>query len=64
MIENFSLSISILAIFLAFKIFVVEVELIYNIVLISATQQSDSIIHIHKCTLVFNILSHMAYHRY
>ena len=36
-------------------------SLVYNVVLISAVQQSDSVIHIH--TFVFILFSIMVYHR-
>ena len=38
-----------------FKKNLIKIELIYNVVLVSAVQQSDSVIHIHK---FFNILFH------
>ena len=37
-------------------LFFIEVQLIYSVVLISAVQQSDSVIHIY--TFFFNILFH------
>ena len=40
-----------------FKIYFIEVELIYNVVLISSVQQSDSVIHIYVC-ICFYILLH------
>ena len=40
--------------------FVIETELIYNVVLISAVQQSDSVKHIYS---VFLFISRMVYHR-
>ena len=40
----------------ALNLFFIEVQLIYNVVLISAVQQSDSVIHIH--TFFFNIVFH------
>ena len=36
--------------------FLIEIQLLYNIVLISAVQQSDSVMHIY--VLLLNILSH------
>ena len=36
--------------------------MIYNVVLISGVQQSDSVIHIH-IFILFQILSHIDYHR-
>ena len=42
-------------------LFLVEVHLIYNVVLISAVQQSDSFIH--TCTYFFIFFSIMIYHR-
>ena len=44
-----------------FLVSFIEVQLIYNVVLISAIQQSDSVIHI--CTFFLNIPFHVAYHR-
>ena len=44
-----------------FFCFLIEVELIYNVVLISAVQQSDSVIHIY--TLFFIFFSIMVYPR-
>ena len=41
--------------------FLIEVSLIYNIVLISAVQQSDSVIHIH--IFFFTFLSILVYPR-
>ena len=41
--------------------FFIEVQLIYNVVLISAVQQSDSFIHIHAFFFIF--FSIMVYHR-
>ena len=35
------------------KFFFIGVELIYNVVLVSGIQQSDSVIHIHISTLLF-----------
>ena len=43
------------------KIYFIEVQLIYNVVLISAVQQSDSVIHIY--TFFFIFFSIMVYHR-
>ena len=40
--------------FILFSSFI-EVELIYNVVIISAVQQSDSVIHVHT-SIVFHIL--------
>ena len=34
--------------YLSFLFFQIEVQLIYNVVLISAEQQSDSVIHMHS----------------
>ena len=34
----------------------------YNVVIISAVQQSDSVLHIHT-SILFQILSHIDYHR-
>ena len=45
-----------LGFFLVGWLFLIEVQLIYNVVLISAIQQSDSVIHIY--TFFFNILFH------
>ena len=43
------------------KIYFIEVQLIYNVVLISTIQQSDSIIHMYAfCFIFFSI---MVYHR-
>ena len=48
--------------FLTFKIiFLIEVLLIYNVVLISTEQQSDSVIHTH--TFFFIFFSIMVYHK-
>ena len=44
----------IIFIFFIFKSFI-EVELTYNVVIISAVQQSDSVIHIHT-SILFQIL--------
>ena len=44
-----------------FKIYFMEVQLIYNVVLISAVQQSDSVTHIYIFLFVF--FSIMVYHR-
>ena len=41
--------------------FFIEVSSIYNVVLISAVQQNDSVIHIHTFFLIF--FSIMVYHR-
>ena len=41
--------------FYLFKIYFIEVELIYNVVLTSAVQQSDSVIHLYTS---FYILFH------
>ena len=38
-----------------FKLLKIEIWLIYNVVLISGTQQSDSVIHIH-ISILFQIL--------
>ena len=43
-------------------IFFIGVELIYNVVLVSGVQQSDSIIHIH-IFILFRLFSHIGYHR-
>ena len=43
------------ACFFFFKIYFIEVQLIFNVVLISAVQQSDSVLHIY---ILFHILSH------
>ena len=40
-------------------LFFIEIELTYNVVLISAAQQSDSVIR----TFFFHVLSMMVYHR-
>ena len=40
-----------------FKLLKIEIRLIYNVVLISGTQQSDSVIHIY-IYLLFQILFH------
>ena len=45
------------------KIYFIEVWLIYNVVLISAVQQSDSVIHIYIYTFFFIFFSMMVYHR-
>ena len=42
-------------------LFIIEVELIYNVVLLSAVQQSDSVIHTY--TFIFISFSIMVYHR-
>ena len=39
------------SLFLFFKLIFLGVELIYNVVLVSAVQQSKSVIHIHTFTL-------------
>ena len=39
-----------------FMAFLIEIQLLYNIVLISAVQQSDSVMHIY--VLLLNILFH------
>ena len=44
-----------------FKIYFIEVQLIYTVVLISAVQQSDSVIHMY--TFFFILFSIMVYHR-
>ena len=41
-------------IFLKF-LFYIGVELIYNVVLVSGAQQSDSVMHIHISTLIQNL---------
>ena len=41
--------------------FLIQVELVYNVVLISAVQHSDSVIHIYTFFLVFSSI--MVYHR-
>ena len=38
---------------IGFFFFFIEVELIYNIVLVSTVQQSDSVIHVYTFFLVF-----------
>ena len=43
------------------KMYFIEVELIYNVVLISAVQQSGSVAHI--CTFFTIFFSTMGYHR-
>ena len=43
------------------KIYFIEVLLTYNVVLISAVQQSDSVIHIYIYILFFILLSIMVY---
>ena len=43
------------------KNYFIEVELVYNVVLISGVQQSDSVIHI--CTFFFIFFSVMVHHR-
>ena len=44
-----------------FKPFLIEVELIYNIVLVSSVQQSDSIIH--KYIFFFRFFSIVGYYK-
>ena len=48
-----------------FKIFLsfIELDLICNVVVISAIQQSDSVIHIHISTFFFRFFSHLGYYR-
>ena len=36
------------------KVFLIEVQLIYNVVLISAVQQSDSVIHLNHFHILFH----------
>ena len=45
------------------KSIIINVQLIYNVVPISAVQQSDSVIHIHIDILFFILLSIMVYPR-
>ena len=45
-----------------FKKNFIEIELIFNVVIISAVQQSDSIIHIHTSVL-FQVFPHTDRHR-
>ena len=44
-----------------FKIYFMEVQLIYNVVLVSGVQQNDSVIHTY--TFFFIFFSIMVYHR-
>ena len=46
------------------KSYFIEVQLIYNVVLISAIQQSDSVIHIYIYTFFFILFSIMVYELY
>ena len=43
------------------KFYLIDIWLIYNVVLISAVQQSDSVMHTY--TFFFYILFHMVHHR-
>ena len=52
---------TIISLSLAIIIFFIEVQLIHNVVLISAVQKSDSVIHIH--TFFFILFSIMVNHR-
>ena len=47
--------------FFFFLIYFIEVELIYNVVVVSGLQQSDSVIHIYTFSFIF--FSIMAYYR-
>ena len=47
---------SCLRVSLFFKIYFIQVQLIYNVVLISAVQQSDSLIHIHIYMYIYGVL--------
>ena len=46
-----------------FLFFSIEVELIYNIVLISGVQQSNSVIHIHMYVFFFRFFSIIGYYK-
>ena len=45
-------------VFFFFKKILVEIQLVYNIVLVSGIQQSDSVIHIHNLFRLFSIISY------
>ena len=36
-----------------FKIYFTDIQLIYNVMLVSAVQQSDSVIHLHTCVYIY-----------
>ena len=46
-----------------FKIYLIEVQLIYNTALISGVQQSDSGIYTYPVYVLFHILFHYIYRR-
>ena len=45
------------------KIYFIEVELIYKVVLVSSAQQCDSVIHIHVYLLFFKFFSIIGYYK-
>ena len=45
------------------EMYFIEVQLIYNVVLISAVQQNDSVTHIHVYAYIYIFLSIMVYYR-
>ena len=45
------------------SIFFIRVYLIYNVVLVSAVEQSESVIHIHVSTLFLRFSSHIGHYR-